>query len=114
MIYTLTCISIFLLSCGGEEDPEIIDFLTPQITEITNVTSSSVKLSWTDTQNLAVEVQFGTDLTFEEFELATSFINAKWIEIENLEEATTYYFRIRSTIDGNYSDFSEIKDATTL
>jgi subtilisin family serine protease len=86
----------------------------PSNLNATALSSSQVKLTWTDNavNEAGFKLQRSTDgVTFSD--LATLKVNSIAYSATGLTSATTYYFRVRAYDGPNFSPFSNVASATT-
>ncbi|MGV8136630.1 MAG: fibronectin type III domain-containing protein [Mangrovibacterium sp.] len=88
--------------------------LSPGNLEAVSMSSSSIRLSWTDNSNNETwfEIERSTDGNAF-VRLTTVEINAVNYTDNQLDESTTYYYRIRANGLADHSEYSNIAQATT-
>jgi subtilisin family serine protease len=86
----------------------------PSNLNATVLSSSQIKLTWTDNATNEAGFKLGRSTDGVNFaEVATLKANSSFYSATGLAAATTYYFRLRAYDGPNYSPFSNVASATT-
>ncbi|MEL7146690.1 MAG: endo-1,4-beta-xylanase, partial [Bacteroidota bacterium] len=119
----LQLISIIILlamlsACGGDEMPDNGPMLAaPDLPEATEVTTNSFLLDWEIVEGAdAYQIDIATDNAFTSFVAPYENLRRSFSElsVENLDEATTYFVRIRAVAQSVTSENSNIVSVTTM
>ena len=110
-------IVIFILSCSNEDNsnqPEALDCEVPFNISLTDISTDSVILNWTEVTNqVSVEIEYG----ISGFTLGSgTSINSAGSSylIENMASNTDYDIYFKTICDSEESEFSDVVTFTTL
>jgi hypothetical protein len=72
-----------------------------------NVFTSGIKLDWNNAVGAdSYDVQLSTSSSFVSFEIDTTGVLTEDLDLPDLSESTTYYWRVRSVNESGFSDWS--------
>ena len=119
---TLTASGLFLVGCGDDDDgggmtPPVVDdtLAAPSALEVDNSTDGQITLSWTDNSDdedgFSVERSTSMDSGFAEVEKVAADVTT--YADTDVEDGTTYYYRVRATRGTDFSAYSDTIDSTT-
>ena len=93
----------------------LTDFDSPQLMDITarNITNESVILSWGTDKPANASVFYGTDLNLGLTKTNSTFSTTHEFLLENLQEITKYYFKVRSCNQNSYCANSSVYNFPT-
>lgn len=101
-------------SCSGNLGTAILasapDTEAPQISELTisEITSSSVKITWNTDENATSVIDYGTTADYGSTKSDSSLVTSHSINIDSLSANTTYHFNTKSTDStGNTEEFGD-------
>jgi len=87
-------------TCGGSTGVAISgDQVPPEVTtlSLSDISSSSVKVSWTTNETTTGEVQYGADNTYGSAQASSATGTSHSVEITGLSANTTYHYTVEAT-----------------
>lgn len=112
-------------TCSGDTSVAIFgsptDVDAPSLSDlvVSDITSSSVKVTWTTNESSTSSIDYGTTTSYGSTKSDTSLTTSHSINIDGLSTNTTYYYNVKSTDgSGNIGEsgnnaFSTAKEGTT-